>query len=409
MLLRPYAPDRDRDAVHRIWTEVGWLETDDEHRGLDYFLEDGRILVADLHGAAECMAASTPATLRYLDEDLSLSAVTAVLTSRIARKQGLAKRLTAALVAAEAADGALVSALGMFEQGFYDQIGFGTGGYEHRVHFDPAHLTVSRKVRPPRRLTEDDWALMHQAMLTRRRGHGACTLLPGSNLRAELAWQKNGFGLGYCDGPDGALTHFFWNAAKGEHGPDKLVLMAYQNGDQFLELMALLKALSDQVRLVMMTEPRDIQFQDLLRHPMRQREITANSEFGNQCTATAWWQMRICNLAGCLAKTHLRREPVRFNLALHDPIEAHLDAEAPWRGLSGRYVVTLGPTSHAEPGEATGLPTLTASVGAFTRLWLGVRPATGLAVTDSLSGPPDLLETLNDTLCLPDAKPEWEF
>ncbi len=28
------------------------------------------------------------------------------------------------------ADGALVSGLGMFDQGFYNHLGFGTGGYE---------------------------------------------------------------------------------------------------------------------------------------------------------------------------------------------------------------------------------------------------------------------------------------
>ena len=30
----------------------------------------------------------------------------------------------------------------MFEQGFYDQVGFGTGAYEHTIRFDPATLLV---------------------------------------------------------------------------------------------------------------------------------------------------------------------------------------------------------------------------------------------------------------------------
>jgi hypothetical protein len=42
-------------------------------------------------------------------------------------------------------------------------------------------------------------------------------------------------------------------------------------------------------------------------------------------------------------------------------------------------------------------------------LWLGVRPATGLAVTDELSGPPELLEALDWVLRLPDPKPDWDF
>ncbi len=409
MNIRPYDPERDQEAVRRIWREVRWIENEAHERAMDCFLEDARALVTDLDGAAECLAITTPATIRYLDEDLSLSVVAAVTTSRIARKQGLARRLTAALVAADAADGALVSALGMFEQGFYDQLGFGSGGYEHWISFDPAHLTVTNKARIPRRLTLDDWKLVHQAMLARQRGHGACTLLPPATMRAEMIWSKDGFGLGYCDGPHGELSHFFWGEGKGEHGPYSLPFVAYQNAEQLLELLALLKGLGDQVHLVRMREPRDIQLQDLLRHPLRQRQVTSKSEFANQCEAMAYWQMRICDLAGCLARTHLRRAPVRFNLVLHDPIDAHLDAETAWRGLSGTYVVTLGPESHAEPGGAADLPTLTASVGAFTRLWLGVRPATGLAVTDALSGPASLLKTLDDTLCLPDAKPDWDF
>ena len=102
-----------------------------------------------------------------------------------------------------------------------------------------------------------------------------------------------------------------------------------------------------------------------------------------------------------MAKTRLDGPTARFNLVLKDPIEKYLDADAPWRGLSGEYVITLGPESSAEPGADPALPTLTASVGAFTRMWLGVRPATGLAVTDDLDGPPELLSALDRTLRLP--------
>jgi hypothetical protein len=124
---------------------------------------------------------------------------------------------------------------------------------------------------------------------------------------------------------------------------------------------------------------------------------------------SAYWQVRMCDLAGCLERTHLRGDVVRFNLALSDPIERFLDDDAAWRGLSGDYVITLGPSSGAEIGADANLPTLAASVGAFTRMWLGVRPASGLAVTDMLSGPPELLETLDWALRLPDPKPDWDF
>ncbi len=42
---------------------------------------------------------------------------------------------------AEAIDGgAELAGLGMFEQGFYNKLGFGTLAYENWVSFDPANL-----------------------------------------------------------------------------------------------------------------------------------------------------------------------------------------------------------------------------------------------------------------------------
>ena len=120
-------------------------------------------------------------------------------------------------------------------------------------------------------------------------------------------------------------------------------------------------------------------------------------------------QARICDLEGCLARTHLMGEEVRFNLVLSDPIERFLDQDAPWRGVSGEYMVWLGPSSTAARGRDDNLPTLTASVGAFTRLWLGVRPATGLAFTDELAGSPELLHAIERALRLPEPHPEWDF
>ena len=50
-----------------------------------------------------------------------------------------------------------------------------------------------------------------------------------------------------------------------------------------------------------------------------------------------------------------------------------------------------------------------ASVNAFTRLWLGVCPATGLSVTDGLEAPRELLEELDVVLRLLDPQPDWDF
>jgi len=409
MALRNYDPNRDREAAHRIWRECGWLKKGEEE-WMDRWIGCGRALVAEVHGEAECLVLTAPGTVRYVDEDLPLCAVTGVTTSRVARKQGLAGRLTAKAVALAAAEGALVAGLGMFEQGYYNQFGFGTGGYEHWMKFDPAHLVVPTRVRPPRRITEDDWQAAHAARLARKRGHGGVNLISPDVTRCEMHGTENGFGLGYYDGPDGELTHYLWCGTDNvESGPYNIGWMAYRTPEQFLELMAVIHSWGDQIHLVRMLEPSGIQLQDLIRQPFKHRTITEKSRFEAAMHAPAYWQMRICDLEGCLARTHLRGEEARFNLRLHDPIARFLEEDAPWRGISGEYVVRLGPESNAERGADAALPTLTASVGAFTRLWLGVRPATGLAVTDELSGPPELLERLGWTLRLPDPKPDWDY
>lgn len=250
MIWRNYEPERDRAAVLRIWHETGWIPPGKEEMA-GIALSCGRPLVAELDGAAECMVHTAPGTMRYLDQELPFSGVTAVATSRIARQQGLAGRLTALAVALDAAEGALVSGLGMFEQGFYDRLGFGTGPYEHFIAFDPTHLQVPDKARVPRRLGTDDWALVHAARLARPRGHGALNLFPPEMTRMEIVEHENGFGLGYCDGPQGELTHHIWFTTRSvEHGPYSIMWMTFQNAAQFRRDEALDTAASRQFFLL---------------------------------------------------------------------------------------------------------------------------------------------------------------
>ena len=115
------------------------------------------------------------------------------------------------------------------------------------------------------------------------------------------------------------------------------------------------------------------------------------------------------DVAGCIAKTHLDAETVTFNLALRDPIAAHLDGANAWNGCAGDYVITLGEESAAEAGRSPKLPTLDASVGAFTRLWLGVRNASSLTLTDDLAGNDTLLRALDRALRLPRPHMGWNF
>jgi len=411
MNFRSYDAKKDREAVHRIWREVGWMEDEKkEKEAADLHIGAGRAMVCEVNGSAECLVLTAPATMCYLDEDLPLCALTGVVTGRVARKQGIASRLTALSIALDAAEGALVAALGMFDQGYYDRLGFGSGSYVRWVKLDPAQIKVKVKHRVPSRLTLDDWEKIHTARLARPRDHGAINIIPAAVTRAEMGSTKNPIGLGYYDGLGGSLSHFIWGSTKNvEKGPYRIWWVVYRSREEFLELMALIKSLGDQVHLVEMNEPPNIQMQDLLEKPFARRAISEKSPYESGISAAAYYQLRICDLGGCLERTHLLGDPVRFNLRLSDPIEAYLESDAPWHGVAGDYVVTLGPSSRAVPGRDSDLPTLTATVNAFTRLWLGVRPATGLSFTDVLEGPRELLEQLDAILRLPEPQLDWDF
>lgn len=411
MEIREFDPKVDREAAHRIWREVGWIEDEENHRkGLDHFITCGEAIVATIRGEAECLVTTAPGILRYQKEDLRTSFVTSVTTSRVARKQGYAGRMTARSIVRDAESGALVSALGMFEQGFYDRLGFGTGGNEHIFSFNPSAIKLKGAAGIPVRLGLDDWEKMHASRLARNLPHGACSIDASAFTHAHTLFTKKGFGLGYEDEKSGELTHHIWLQDDGdEWGPFRTIWIAFRTWDQFRELMLLLKSLGDQVNLIRIHEPQGIQMQDLIHKPFHQIQTTRKGEFEAGNRAIAYWQMRICDLAGCLAKTSLRGGNVRFNLHLHDPIEAHLESGSTWRGVGGEYVVTLAESSGAEKGTDGTLPTLKASVNAFTRMWLGCRCASGLAVTDDLQGPARLLEELDWILRLPEPHPDWSF
>jgi predicted acetyltransferase len=409
MKLRAYVPDRDKDAVLRIYREVGWCSKPEHEEAFAGLVQSGRTMVAEVDGSAECMVTTDPGSIRHGERDLPFTAVTGVTTSRVARKRGLAGRLTARVLAEEAAGGSLVAMLGVFEQGYYNQLGFGNGGYEHWCTFDPSQLTVDVKPRVPDRLGLSDWERMHANRLQRVLRHGSCNIVSPELTRADMQWGENGFGLGYTD-EEGSLTHHLWCSAKEtEHGPYSVFWTAHRSKEEFLELLGLLRSFEEQVRSIELREPPGIQLQDLLRKPFKSRQITRRSPHENRMTASAYWQVRILDLEGCLACTSLDAEPVRFNLALSDPVERYLEDGSSWRGVAGDYVVEVGPTCRAAAGREPSLPTLTASVNAFSRLWLGVRPASTLSWTDELSGPEEILARLDRAFRLPPPSPDWEF
>ncbi len=407
--IREYDPARDFEAVKRIWSEVGWFRGEKrEEEGLQALLAVARSWVGELAGSVESHVATLTGTILYLDRDLPFSGIAGVTTSRIARHRGLTARLVAHAIARAAEDGAAVCGLGMFDQGYYERFGFGTGSYEHSFTFDPAALRVPAPPRVPLRLGPDDWERIHENRLARLRRHGGCNITPPGFTRGEMVWGKNGFGLGYAD-ESGALTHHLWMSTESpESGPYAVQWMAYRSGEELRELLALIKTLSDQIPAVRMVEPPGVQLQDFIDRPFRLRQLTRGGRFEARANATAYWQVRILDLDACIGAVRIPKK-IEFNLELSDPITDYLPPDAPWRGIGGKYVVHLGPESTVHPGQAPGLPVLQASVGAFTRGWFGVLPASGLAVSDEFAGPEELIKGLDRVLRLPVPHPDWDF
>ena len=415
MEFRSYDLEQDGESVLRMYREIGWLK---DHEGADEAVRaeqaSGSGLVALGRGEAECMAMTHDGVIRHGNADLSLTLVSAVTTSHIARQLGYAGRLTAEAVARERIEkGSLVAILGIFDQGFYDKLGFGTGPYDHVIAFDPADLLVeSGQLRSPIRLGPTDVERIHRARAAHVHGHGSCVISSSGFTHGQMMNPPGGFGLGYEDPDTGELTHHFW-AFKGD-GPFRVAWLCFRTREQFRELLGLLRGLSDQVMLIRMMEGTGIQMQDLLRRPFRGRQISAKGSFEQRSTGVAWWQARILDLPGCLERTRLQTaESVTLNLILTDPIEGYLSetTREHWSGIGGEWVVTLGPKCRAERCELRPeLPTMKTSVGTFPRMWLGVSPPTGLALTSpDLDAPRDLLHRLDRVLLMPTPRPDWDM
>ena len=405
--IRAYDEHADLDAAVRTWMEVGWIESAAKRSSVAAAMASANTEVGLIGDEPECFVCWTPGTIRYETTDLSLCAITAVTTSLVGRKLGLASRMTARALTDAAESGCAVAALGIFEQGFYDKLGFGTADYDHRISFDPTTLMVDHvPYRPPVRVTMDDWADMHHAMSHRMRSHGSLVLSPSRNFEAEVGFHDRPIALGYRD-KEGTLTHFIYGDMKGEHGPWRIDAVAYQNTGQLLELLRLLRELGDQIRSVRIIEPAHVQLQALLRNPMREADRSEDSDLESFNHSVAWWQFRILDVEACVSARSWFGEPVRFNLTLTEPAESRLTGG--WPGVGGDYTIEIGSESRATRGHTAGLPMLTAGVGAFTRLWFGVRSPSVLAVSDHIEATPGLLAQLDQALLLPKPTSGWLF
>ena len=410
--MRPFDYARDLDAIKRIWKEVGWVESDGEVAQLDTFFKVGHTWVGTIDDVAECSVHTVPGELYLGAQAVPLCCVTAVTTSRVARGRAFAQRLTARQLAQGAARGAQVASLGIFDQGFYDKLGFGSASYDHRFTFDPSNLKVSHKVRTPVRLTVDDAQDMHAAMCARNKVHGSVILEPPELVQSEFGFNEGCFALGYRD-EAGVLTHFVLLKPKGERGPFRVLLIGYQNSDQLLELLSLLKSLADQVYSVILIEPPEVQMQDLLERPFRNMTLTHKSEHQAEHESFAWWQFRILDVPGCVQALPASQGSTRLQLDISDPLDSLLPAEDSWRGVGGQYVLELGSTNQATPLTSPldeSQPILRCSVNAFSRWLWGVQPASGLAISDDfeLRGPLEY-SSLDRHILHRDPRTGWDF
>ncbi len=410
MTMRPYDHERDFEHARRMWREAGWFEADREGL-LEASLPTWRGWVALLRQEAECFVGTTDCVMRHLEVDIPATCIGTVMTSRVGRRQGFGLRLTARALADDVRGGAILATLGIFDQGYYDKLGFGNGGPMRLTSFDPTKLRVAPPARPPLRLTKDDYEEMHALRLKRVRRHGGCNIHNPMITRTTTEFSKDSFGLGYRDQESGELTHCFWcRPVQALHGPYYIWWIAYQRYAGLLELLGVMKTLGDQVYSFRMADPPGLSMQLLLAQPFRQRDLTDEGAHGPKIFAWQGWQARICDLPACLERIQLPGAgTVRFNLKLSDPIEHYLDEDSPWRGIGGDYVVTLGRESSARPGSEAGLPTLRTSVNALTKLWFGAQPAGTLAVTDHFDAPADLVHALDRTIILPQPHADWDY
>lgn len=410
MVIRCYDKGLHLEACRRIWREAGWLP--DSPAGInameDYFLRN-QSTVAEIGEEAEALAVAIPGTLRHLDRKLPFLAVTSVTVGHAGRKTGLGAAVTAEATARGAEDGCAVAALGIFEQGYYNRLGYGNGPYNRILTFRPSDLPRELPV-PNRscRIGLPDLNEVYENICGRMACHGQA-VLSKNFYEADLLWDAKGSGLG-CRDTGGALTHHLWfSGNSGEHGPYRVGWLSYGTPGQLLELLSLIRGLGDQVDLVTMEEPPHLQSQDLFKTPLRNMRMLGGGKTLVGMRAFSYTQVRILDMGVALGHTSIPWGEHRFNLTLSDPISGFLTSGRSWRGCSGEYTVVLGPESGAKPGHTADLPEMRADIGAFTRLWLGVRPPSVLALTDDIKAPDSLLKSLDRILPLPEPRFNCDF
>ena len=205
------------------------------------------------------------------------------------------------------------------------------------------------------------------------------------------------------------LSHFMWIKPRGEHGPYSVWFTGWETHEQLIELLSVLKSLSDQVHGVRMTDPPRLQLQDFLERPLATVRARKGGEFASDVLSHVWMQCRILDMRACIAAMHFCGEPVSFNLELTDPIEKYVPDDCAWKGVGGNWIITLGEESSAEQGIDAALPSATATVNDLSRIWFGSATAEAVAVTGNFVAEPDLIARIDSIIQLPIPIVDWDF
>lgn len=129
------------------WKDAGWLEKGREEAASEFF-EAGDALVGEQDGKAVALALSCPGTMKHqlIRKELGFCTISGVTTAFQGRKSGFAAALTAELTARAAERGQAVAGLGMFEQGFYDRLGFGNMPYWNSISLSPSEIKLTGRL-----------------------------------------------------------------------------------------------------------------------------------------------------------------------------------------------------------------------------------------------------------------------
>ena len=393
------------------WRDAGWLEKGNE-KAAEEFIGSGSALVGLENGRAVALATSGKGSLYHClhSSELPFCSINSVNVSFHGRKLGYAAALTSALLAEAAERGDACAGLGMFEQGFYDRLGFSNMPYWKSVSLVPSDIDLKGEFTSrPVRLSAENWMEIHRNRTERYRHHGSVNLSPAST-RAAMAFSGNCFALGFRNETGRLTHHIFFEKISGENGPAYTGWLVYGDPSQFRDLMLVVKSLGDQIDTVRISEPPGVQLQALLKKPLSNRRRTLKTlQDRVETRALSWTQCRILSLEGCINGMNCPGGSCSFNLRLHDPISEYLESSGGWSGCSGDYTVSLSGDSRAVPGIASGLPMMECSVNTFTKLWNGsVRP-TLIPFTDSISAPLELLVSVEQAVPMPEPSFDWEL